>query len=410
LGLAEIGARMVPPNLSTLGDDGTDPNDALWSDPDWRSPPPRTFEPDPVLAFAHAPNQTADIPIGEHPRKKYKYHTNNYGLRKDTDIEIQKPAGTYRVLVLGDSQTGGYVDNADSYTSLLEDRWQARASGVKVETLNAGIIGYAPQQEYYWYLTRGRSLQPDLVVLSLYVGNDMRDMVDGEVDAALIDEEAGLIGPLKTPLAWLGLHSELARMSFTAARTVPIRGLLTALGWRTPAPPPSFEVDALVRVLRECHGCWLQTLKQAMRARQEPERFELAYRRLGTMLQLLDAHVRADGGKLAVMVIPSKPQVEPEDEGGGLRRALRLLEVPPEDAEYDDVSRERMLAAVRAANIPLIDPLTELQEAGAEDKKNARIFYRRDWHLNIRGNQVVSEILDTRLTELGLAPPGVTVP
>ena len=359
--------------------------------------------------FDNAPSQTADVPIGEHPRRKYRYRTNNYGLRRDTDIQQPKPAGTFRALMLGDSQTGGYVDNADSFSTLLENRWSARVPSQPIEVLNAGIIGYAPQQEWLWYRERGRPLKPDLVVLSLYVGNDMRDLVDGEADPGQIDEAAGLISPVRSPSAWIGLHSQLARLSYSAARTMPIRGLIDALGWRTPAPPPSISVDALVRVLRECHGCWLQTLKQAVRAREEPEKFEVAYRRLETMLKLLDAQVAADGGKLVVMVIPSKPQVEPEDERGGLQRAVRLLALPPEDVEYDDVARDRMIAAVREANVPLIDPLPELQQA-AKAGKDARIFYRRDWHLNIRGNQIVAEILDARLSELHLAPPEVLTP
>ncbi len=403
LGVAELGARLVPPATGTLGDDGTDPNDALWSDPDWRSPPPRTFRSDPVLVFDNAPSQFAEVPIGEHPRRKYRYKTNEYGLRRDTEITIPAPAGTFRTLILGDSQTGGFVDNADTYTQLLEDRWEARADGAAVEALNAGVIGYAPQQEYLWYLERGRPLKPDLVVLSLYVGNDMRDLVDGEVDAAVIEEEAGLIGPLRSTGAWLSLHSRLAKMAYGVARTVPIRAPMAALGMRTPPAASSVNVDALVRVMRECHGCWLQTLKQATRARQEPDRFEQAYRRLEVLLRQLDRHVTADGGRLVVMVIPSKPQVEPDDERGGLARALRLLELGPEDARYDDVARDRMLGAARAAGVTLVDPLAELQQAA----KGGRVFYRRDWHLNGRGNTVLAEILDAQLVTLGLAPPEV---
>jgi hypothetical protein len=403
LGLAEAGARLVPPATGTLGDDGTDPNDGLWSDPDWRSPPPRTFRADPVLVFDNAPSQFAEVPIGEHPRRKYRYKTNAYGLRRDAEIEIPAPPGTFRTLILGDSQTGGFVDNADTYSQLLEDRWESRSPASTVEALNAGVIGYAPQQEYLWYLERGRPLKPDLVVLALYIGNDMRDLVDGEVDAAVVEEEAGLVGPMRSPGPWLSLHSRLAKMAYGAARTVPIRGPMAALGMRTPPPPPPVSVDALVRVLRECHGCWLQTLKQATRARQDPARFEQAYRRLELLLRQLDRHVTADGGRLAVMVIPSKPQVEPDDERGGLLRALRLLDLGPDDAGYDDVARERMLAAVRGAGVTLIDPLAELQQAA----KVGRVFYRRDWHLNGRGNKVLAEALDAQLVTLGLAPPEV---
>jgi hypothetical protein len=192
-------------------------------------------------------------------------------------------------------------------------------------------------------------------------------------------------------------------MAYGAARTLPIRAPMAALGMRTPPPRSAVNVDALVRVLRECHGCWLQTLKQATRARQEPARFDQAYKRLELLLRQLDRHVTANGGRLAVMVIPSKPQVEPDDERGGLARAVRLLELGPEDASYDDVSRERILAAVRAAGVTLVDPFPELQQAA----KGGRVFYRRDWHLNGRGNKVLAETLDAQLVTLGLAPPDI---
>lgn len=406
LALAELAARLVPPASSTLGDDGTDPNDSLWSDPEWRSPPPRTFRPDPVLAFDNAPSQTADVPIGEHRGGRYRFKTNAYGLRRNDEIEVARPQDTFRVLVLGDSQTGGFVDNAETYSQLLEDRWQSRAQQT-VEALNAGVIGYAPQQEFLWYQQRGRALQPNVVVLALYIGNDVRDLIDGEVDAAVIDEQAGRVGPLRAPGAWLGLHSRLAQMGYNAARTVnPLRGVLDALGMRTPPPALPFTTDALVRVLRECHGCWLQTLKQAVRVRDDPARGEQAYRRLEEMLRLLNAQVAADGGRLALLVIPSKPQVEPEDERGGLARAARLLELDPETVRYEEIARERILGAGRAAGVAVVDPLPGLQQAA----RGGRVYYRRDWHLNVRGNQALAEILDAELAELGLAPPGLATP
>jgi hypothetical protein len=108
LGLAELGARMVPPPATTLGDDGRDSNDRLWSDPVWRSPPPRTFQSDPDIGFVHAPFQAADVPIGEHPGRKFRFRTNGYGLRRDDEISVERQPDTFRVLVLGDSQTGGY--------------------------------------------------------------------------------------------------------------------------------------------------------------------------------------------------------------------------------------------------------------------------------------------------------------
>jgi lysophospholipase L1-like esterase len=404
LGLAELGARMVPPPATTLGDDGTDPNDTLWSDPDWRSPPPRTFQSDPDIGFVHAPFQAADVPIGEHPGRKFRFRTNGYGLRRDDEISVERQPDTFRVLVLGDSQTGGYVSNDEGFPRLLEEYWEQHGATTRVELLNAGVIGYAPQQEYLWYLKHGWPLQPNVVLLMLYVGNDARDLVDGEVDAAVVDEEAGLIGPLRSTGAWLGLHSRLARVAYTAARSAPLSPLLSALGMRTPPPPLPFSAEALVRVLRECHGCWLQALKQDVHARSRPELFDIAYARLELVLRLLDQHVTASGGRLVIVVLPTKMQVEPEDDAGAMRRSLRLLGLSQDVVAYSDEARARMLAAARAANVRLIDPLPELQQAS----RNGRLYYRRDWHLNVRGNQAMTQILATSLATLELLPPGVS--
>jgi hypothetical protein len=49
----------------------------------------------------------------------------------------------------------------------------------------------------------------------------------------------------------------------------------------------------------------------------------------------------------------------------------------------------------------LIDPSIELRQAA----RGGRLYYRRDWHLNARGDATLADILDERLAELGLAPP-----
>jgi hypothetical protein len=401
--IAEGAVRISPGPTSTVGDDGTDPNDKLWSDPDWRSPPPRTFRADSILGYDNAPSSFAEVPVAEHAGGKFKFQTNAYGLRRNSEIAIPAPAGTYRALIVGDSQTGGYVNNDETYPARLESRWQARAASEQVEVLNAGVFGYAPQQEFLWYQQRGVPLRPDLVVLALYVGNDVRDLVDGDPDPAIVDEQGGRVGLFNAPGTMLRLHSRLAQLAASSAKAAPWRGLVGALGLREPPPPPPFSIDDLVRVLRECHGCWLQTVKQAVRARQEPARFQAAYRRLALLMRLLNDSVAANGARFAVLVIPSKPEVEPNDEPGALPRTARLLKLPPEDLAYDDVARDRIFAAARSAGVAVIDPLPELRDAAS----GGRLYYRRDWHLNERGNLVLGSILDQKLVELGAGPPGI---
>jgi hypothetical protein len=148
----------------------------------------------------------------------------------------------------------------------------------------------------------------------------------------------------------------------------------------------------------------LQALKQDVHARSRPELFDIAYARLELILRLLDQHVTASGGRLVIVVLPTKMQVEPEDDAGAMRRSLRLLDLSQDVVAYSDEARARMLAAARAANVRLIDPLPELQQAS----RNGRLYYRRDWHLNVRGNQAMAQILATSLATLELLPPGVS--
>ena len=386
---AESAARALP-DTGRYQERG-EPDDALWADPAWRSPPEHVYRPDRELGYTHAANAIADVKVAEHPDRACRLRTNGDGLRRDSEIAVPKPPGTYRVLVLGDSQTSGYTANADAYPGQLEARWAERAAGRTVEVLNAGIDGYGPQQVYLWYLRYGLPLEADLVIFAVYAGNDVDDLAHGAVSGATIDDDAGRIGPLRTPLAWLKLRSELVQR----VRPPVQRVLDEVQPARTVIPE-----DRLIRLLRECHGCWLQSLKQAVRARTEPDAAERAYRRLELAFQLVESLAGTDGGRLAVVTIPTKIQVEPDDERGAVGRAGRLLELDPADAVYDTMAYNRIREAAQRAGVLVVDPLAALQEQ-AQDR---RLYYRRDWHLNPAGNRALATALDIALTDAGVGP------
>ena len=48
--------------------------------------------------------------------------------------------------------------------------------GFQPEVINAGFGGYSIRDQLEYYTEKGRSLQPDLVVLGVYVGNDFLDL------------------------------------------------------------------------------------------------------------------------------------------------------------------------------------------------------------------------------------------
>lgn len=102
--------------------------------------------------------------------KKAHFRTNGEGLH-DQEYARRKPAGTYRVAVIGDSMTVPEgVEIEDAFHSVLERRATAE-SGRSVEFVNFAVGGH--QLPEYLAMIRHRALewQPDLVVIGFCVND-----------------------------------------------------------------------------------------------------------------------------------------------------------------------------------------------------------------------------------------------
>jgi lysophospholipase L1-like esterase len=134
----------------------------------------------PELSFAHVPNRSAFL-MG------VLVSINSDGLR-DRDFSRSKPAGVYRILLLGDSTTMGWgVRQEDTAAKSLERKLNAHPpSGYQhVEVINAGVGNYDTVQEITYYETVGHTYDPDLVILVFFI-NDA-EPVPVEKKAFLID-------------------------------------------------------------------------------------------------------------------------------------------------------------------------------------------------------------------------------
>jgi hypothetical protein len=99
-----------------------------------------------------------------------RWRTDRHGFRRAGDATIEKPEGTRRVLLVGDSFAVGYrVGQADDLGSRLQQA--LGEAGAPVEVLAAGA-GY-PSQAARVVASRLR-FAPDLVVLGLTLGNDLQ--------------------------------------------------------------------------------------------------------------------------------------------------------------------------------------------------------------------------------------------
>ncbi len=99
--------------------------------------------------------------------------TNSQGFR-DRERAFERAPGAPRVLALGDSMTwGAGISYDETFTALLEGSLQATAPGAEV--INVGVPGWGPHEELHLLKVYGIKLQPDIVLLDFFVGNDIQN-------------------------------------------------------------------------------------------------------------------------------------------------------------------------------------------------------------------------------------------
>ena len=146
----------------------------------------------------------------------YQGASNRLGFR-DRDHELTKPAGTYRVVVLGDSIGAGLRIGRyeDTFPAILES--SLRQAGHDVEVLNFCVSGYNTRQEVETLKDKGLAYDPDLVLLQYCLNDRAHD--DGAILSTLLEQELASPALPSARLAPVYLRSALLR--FVRFRVLP---------------------------------------------------------------------------------------------------------------------------------------------------------------------------------------------
>ncbi len=115
---------------------------------------------------------------GEYTREGHAYLRINHDGFRGPDYPHAKPPGVIRVAVLGDSYVEAMqVAEDQTFTSVISRSLTADPAlrGKRVEALNFGIDGYGTAQEMLTLRDRVWAYHPDIVVLAVFLGNDIRN-------------------------------------------------------------------------------------------------------------------------------------------------------------------------------------------------------------------------------------------
>jgi hypothetical protein len=337
-----------------------------------------------VLGWDKTPGAAQTV---RRPEFEITLQFNSKGLR-GPERDYAKPPGTRRVLILGDSFAEGYyVEEGQTVRAVLEDLLDREGCG-RWEVINGGTIAYSTDQEYLFYKTEGHRYGAEAVLVLFYY-NDLY-------------YNASEVGPGGEPKPYFEVDRD-ALVERNSPVPAPAKGLLNRQEPGIPAPKPwhgsialrllsNRTVDASPRLHRLLARLGLVEPVSTEPPREywpfgrdHPREVNDMWERTRHILAALKRDVEGHGGRLAVLYVPVRFEVN--DRVWELSRQRYRM-----GRRWDrDVVFERLRSACEDLGIPLVDPRDELRR---QDATGAPAYYTRDVHWTAFGNAVAAHSLE----------------
>jgi hypothetical protein len=261
---------------------------------------------------------------------------NSLGYR-GTEFGVEKGDAT-RILAVGDEATFGWGGvEEDSYPAQLETFLTKRFPARRWQVINAGLTAGDAPDNYYLYLKReGLALNPDLILVGLFVRDDL------DSDAASKHEWIEQDGE-GLPLRIRDADSEVVdnhlvprRLVFRyftplLSRSHVFQRLVDIISPETPNPPAEDGVPFNYRLT------WA-------------ERTETAFERVRQLLAAMNTMARARGIPLYVLIIPERAQMNPRAFAGQQADNEKPQQVLREWFDRDGIKYIDLLAPLREAS------------------------------------------------------------
>lgn len=286
----------------------------------------------------------------------YDFTLNSRGF-KDVEFKQEKEPGTYRILALGDSFAFGVVPYQHNYLTLLEEKLNDR--GLQSEVINMGIPSIGPQDYLALFANEGLVLQPDMVVVSFFVGNDFTETMRWRTKLHEFSDVVALIKfiiDLNGKFAGKVIHDK-ASYDDTAAY---------------------FTGESYLQIEKE--RSWMYMKRAPFKAEFADKAFADGVGYIVRLKELCDKR----NVKLAVVVIPDELQVNPALQA----EVVKSLNVSSEEVDFT-LPNKFLNEQLLANRIEYLDLLPAFSATSAK----VNLYRPKDTHWNIAGNKLAADLL-----------------
>jgi hypothetical protein len=303
----------------------------------------------------------------------------------ETIFKMAKEPEVYRVLFLGDSGTAGAgVKREENFPSRFETRFKKDYPGRKIQVINAAVAGMSPINEVFLYKKYLYRLQPDLVVVGLFLANDINFNLPYE---PLLFDDNWFNSPGKR--AWRWFESRSALTHFLVLHFKALNEKYKFSVWQN---PNTLLADGNISMIDEDHFELLSYVSgEVSLYRKHPSvLMKQAEDLLEKTFGILKKEVEGHGSRLQIIFLPSPATVKgdlfiprsmaPEEllKKSGLKKA---------DLDFE---KPLVVANGICQNLKLVcqNPLSKLRAHGEQD-----IFLPHDNHFSPFGHKIIGDYL-----------------
>lgn len=309
---------------------------------------------------------------------------NRDGFR-DRDHSLETPPQTIRIAFLGDSFTmAQQVEENQCFVRRIETLLNRPGMlNVRVECMNFGVDGYCAQQELACYRKHVRKYRPSMVVLAFFVGNDFLENVSYLTDQNLgrpyFHVEDGRLVETPADLKKMTENRQRDAWRYRSKWThrIQLKNLIQQILWDFQHPAKKSPGGSATENQDQARRDWVGYYEPDSPVARTAEPLTIA------LVRKLQDEVVLDGGRLAVMLIGGRLNVEP-DRFQDETRSLGFLKGLDSDRPFKLMVDAFPEIAKENGFLDTRDCLRRAQPRG-------NLFFPRDGHYSVVAHEAVAE-------------------